>query len=196
MNPEKSKLKILWSQALGVRFDDMKEAAEKDLHELKGSEKALRAAEKAILALHSHLEKDVEDGLCPGGGDLEVVNYVKRYIARAAGALENLAQKSVTMQHVANGKLSAMDTVVKLMKKEHDNEVTKLENMIKLIDAGVDRPDVAVDASQAVVSAAADIQERRDAAKKEKAEKAKDEGEKKPKRRSRKKTVKEDAKNS
>ncbi len=173
MNPEKSRLKISTINEVGNKFDDMRDGIIREISEWVGAKQALKEAAKNVQNLAAHVDKDLEEDLVPGDA-LPVAAYVKKYIGRAVEAVDNMMLRAQNLELVANGKLTAMDGVLKCTKKVYDEEMKALELYKKAVEAGVPpgevgRPDNAGNGDK-TVSAAAEIQERRDAAKKVKEE--------------------------
>lgn len=166
MNPEKSKLKMLTLNDVGNKFDDMKEAVTKELSEWAGARMALKEAIKNTQSLCEHVDKDLEEDLIPTD-TLPVASYVKKYIARAVGQLDNLLIKAKNYELIANGKMDSLDSVIKVVKKRYDDEIANLELYKKALELGVD-PGDAGRPENSPESASADIQARREEAQKAK----------------------------
>lgn len=163
---------MLTLNSLGNKFDDMREAVLKEIAGWSGAKRALKEAAKNVGSLASHVDKDLEEGLVPG--DLVTAEYTKKYIGRAAAALENLELRAQNLEFVANGKLEAMDKVIQSVKKDYDKEIADLELYEKALSLGVDpesagRPDSPVREENSQAAAAADIDQRRLEAKEKKA---------------------------
>lgn len=123
MSIEKSEIKILTAQEIGVRLDDLVEAATKEEATLSGAKQALTTAAMKVEELQKHVEKDLDEGKI----DLEQQKLIKPWIDRAAGVIRNLATQAEVNQLQARGKIMAFKQSVAEVKRVQDVEKAKVE---------------------------------------------------------------------
>lgn len=179
MNKEKSKLKILWDTEWGNKFDDMREGAERELNECRGGQNALKGAIVGLSSLHEFIDRDLEmvesdtvpeDTKRPLPRDQEAALYAKSYLIRSIKALENLLERATKQEMIANGRASMATDMVNAASKSISLERGRVDLVEAAEKAGVAEQDIGRDAG--ALSAAEDIQQRREAAKAVKAAKA------------------------
>lgn len=136
MNPLKSEVKIGTTLEIGANVEDMCEGAEATVHEYKGAEDALKQSTKAVQSLHTHVDKDLEDGKIDEvlNEPLLVAEYVKRYVTRAIGILDNLATRAEYQKFKAQGKAEGLRAAVESIKKVHDAEEAKLRGYLAAVE--------------------------------------------------------------
>ena len=137
MNPLKSEAKIETAHTIGCRLDDALEALQKEQLKFEGASQGLAQAAQAIEALTQHVDKDIDEEQF----DLQVGGHIKKYLIRASQVAINLSKQADNNRLLTLGKTLAMETSVKIVKKVHDEEVTKAENYKKAVDTGVLVPD-------------------------------------------------------
>jgi hypothetical protein len=119
----KSELKQLFTHEVGVRIDDALEAAKRDLNVLDGRQQAFLDGAKAVEALQTYVNKDVDEDKF----DLKTAEHVKRYVTRAVTALQNLSQQAVGAKLTAQGKVLGFEHTITLLKGIMDAERAKAE---------------------------------------------------------------------
>jgi hypothetical protein len=110
---------------IGVRVDDAKSAAERELQQMEGRHAAFLDGAKAIEALHAFVDKDVEEEQY----DLKTAEVAKRFITRACNAMQNLATQATHLKLAQAGKLAGFDHTIKLLKGMLDAEKAKIQAM-------------------------------------------------------------------
>lgn len=137
MTVEKAEVKILTANSIGADIEDMLEQAQKAEHMHEGAKIALADAAKRVNALAEHLRKAIQDGEVK----LEELNepdkiegLVRRYIARAAGLLENLHLMSQNAQLGAAGMVTAYKNAMKAPMKVMEAERKKMEAIKEAIE--------------------------------------------------------------
>jgi hypothetical protein len=137
---DKSQFKAAVIGQIGVKTEEMLEAAKLDEARNAGSHIALFGAVKKINELAANVDKDVEEGLFNDLGEpLQIAAAIKKYITRASGAVESLAVSAATAQTICQGRIQAMELMVKNLKREHDAEMGKFEAR-QLAEAGEAEP--------------------------------------------------------
>jgi hypothetical protein len=119
----KSEIKMGTAHELGCRIEDTLEATKKLVHQYAGAATALQQAAKAIEALTSHIDKDVDAQTY----DLETAAHIKKYIGRAAQIAQNLAIQSDNLRQLNSGKTEGLDLAIQLTKKLYEEERRKPE---------------------------------------------------------------------
>jgi hypothetical protein len=120
---------------IGSTLEDGKDAAEKELTRLLGIPPVLDQAAKLVEDLCQGVNKDIDDGNVPGGDPLEVGAYAKKYIFLAKAVLTSASDRAEKATLRAQGRLEAMETVVKNIKKMHDEEKRKLQAELARLEA-------------------------------------------------------------
>jgi hypothetical protein len=180
MSKAKSNLKILLNNEWGNKFDDMKERSERELHECRGAQRALAGAIQGLNSLYSFIDQDMEmveqkkvpeDTKRPMPRDLLEAAYAKAYIMRCTKAIENILLRESNQELICNGRASMATDMVNAAKKEIDRETARVAAWDETAPANEGDPEAA--GRPEALSAADDIQQRREAAKAAKAAKAK-----------------------
>jgi hypothetical protein len=112
MTIEKSELKIAAANDIGNSIEDSMEAAKAVMNAHSGAEQAFAEAAKACLALHVHVDKDLEEGKIL---ELETASEIKRWLNRAADANLNLKTRAMVSAAAARGAVDALEKSVKLV---------------------------------------------------------------------------------
>lgn len=121
MSVLKSELKQLVTHEIGVRVEDAKEAAQKELHALEGKQAAFLEGSKAVEALMVGIDKDVSEEKY----GLEVAEVAKRYMTRAVNALQNLSMQASQLRVAQSGKVQGFEHTVKLLSNLIEQEKAK-----------------------------------------------------------------------
>jgi hypothetical protein len=125
MSVLKSELKMLVTNEVGVRVDDALESAKREISTIEGRQAAFLEGAKAVEALASSVDRDVEDGQY----GLEEAARIKRYITRAGLALSNLSQQASNFRTMQLGKIAGLDMAIQMLKGIMDSEKAKIEQV-------------------------------------------------------------------
>jgi len=137
MNPLKSQVKIGTAFEIGCRFDDVLESAKAEQFKYEGASGGLQQAAQSVEALTQHVDKDVDAELF----DLTTAGHIKKYLIRAHQVVLNLSKQADNNRMISMGKVQALESSVKIVKKIHDDEVTKVENLRQAMALGQAVPD-------------------------------------------------------
>lgn len=112
---------------IGNTVDDMKESADKHVHQAEGGILALDNAGKKVLLLHGNIDRAFDDGLIKKGlTPNDVRALLKKWIERAFNVVDNLKDKASTLKLEALGKQRAFQDVIdysqKLLKEAENKE--------------------------------------------------------------------------
>ena len=105
------------SNDLGEQLDKQAELAEAEVQQRVGQAFAYRDGAEKVRLLHTHIDKDFEEGKLKGISDLEGVSTVKLYVTRACEALLNLAERAKAEHLVANGKAAQARQAVEVVQR-------------------------------------------------------------------------------
>jgi hypothetical protein len=123
---DKSEFKAAVVSELGVKVEDMAEAAKLDVARNEGAKEALLIASKKVMELTVHVDKDLDEGLFSEAGEpLVVARLIKKYLSRAATVLESGSVSAENHCLIAQGRLQALQLVVTNMGKIRDAELEK-----------------------------------------------------------------------
>lgn len=137
---DKGEIKAATIHELGLKFDDMLEAAHKEVARNEGATAACLAASKKVGELAVHVDKDMDEGLFADvDGPLAVAKAIKKYLVRVCGILETGAKSADNHRLVSQGRAMAFDQMVKNMKQLHDLELEKSRQKKEVIASGVSR---------------------------------------------------------
>ena len=133
---DKSEFKAAVVNELGVKIEDMAEAAKLDVARNEGAKEALLVASKKVLDLAAHVDKDLDEGLLSEAGEpLVVAQLIKKYLTRAATVLESGSVSAENHKLIAQGRLQALELVVGNLGKIRDAELEKSKQR-QALDAG------------------------------------------------------------
>jgi len=135
MNIEKAEVKVAVAHEIGCRLDDTREAARSEVAQWEGANASLVQAGRAIEELARHVDKDVDEGLY----DLEVAKHVKKYLTRAAAVAQNLGTQAGAQRLMAQGKVQALESAVKVVQKFHEEETRKVAGFKRALETGLVR---------------------------------------------------------
>lgn len=148
MSLSKSQMKLAVVNDIGNRFDDLLESATGQQQQCLGAKAAAGQIASNVKKLIGIVEQDFEKGdieTAIKDGDLAVLKLIKTYLSRAISACEATTDHFENLRQISVGKVEAYQQSVKLLKKMHDNEQTKIDQVIAAIETGsaqVDGPDV------------------------------------------------------
>jgi len=130
MTLEKAELKMSVAHELGCQVDDQLAGAEKDGLRHAGAKSALFHAAKEInRQLHAAVKRDLEEGAFEGEkfpeSELQLQSLINRWISRASGLCENMAQMHESQEIVKAGETAGLKKVIDRIKKYHDAERQK-----------------------------------------------------------------------
>ena len=177
MSIQKSELQAAMANNIGASIEDRLESIQNEIQQYDGAHQALGQAMKSLNSLFQHVDKDVEDGKYEGkDGPLEIAAVAKDYIKKAIGMVDNLATSSKIQGIRARGKAEGVQAAMDVVKKVKDHAEAKVQAAMKAIESG--QAEVETTEGSKVVPirrlgndfplspAAADIQARREEARK------------------------------
>lgn len=135
MSKMKSEVKVATLHEMGVKLDDILEAAEREMHQLEGGKQALVGAKKRVEQHLANVDRDVQEGKL----DLEQATLVKRWVSQCVHIVENLAVQAEVQAYQAQGKVLNAKQVVAVAKAMFDREkahLTVLAEAEKAVAAG------------------------------------------------------------
>ena len=101
---------------MGCDFDDLLESSKSESSRRAGAYCALLDAAKKVEALLNHLDKDQEEKVIPK----DSVVFIKKYMRRVVGVLDNLALYHKNLELVANGTVAGLEKVIEITKKNRE----------------------------------------------------------------------------
>lgn len=122
-NKLKHEIKALTYYEVGMKMDDLLEGVKSDLARYDGAKQALVHGKQKVEELTVHVDKDMKEELMTP----EQASLVKKYILRAVNILMNLGIQSEVQHYQTQGKVIAMEKVVKVTKDFYDAEKVKQE---------------------------------------------------------------------
>lgn len=123
MNPAKTQIKISTISELGVRYDDMREAAEKEVFRKEGYLLALGEIQQSTLK--SVFER-VDAERDTGRFDIPTSSLIKEFLAKVHAAVDNLKLVNERHRTLAEGRAIGLRDAISLAKKHVDVEKAKL----------------------------------------------------------------------
>lgn len=139
MSIAKSQMKMAVVSDIGNRFDDMLEAANGQRQQSIGARAAAAQIAKNTRTLLATIEQDFEKGELEkvmGEGELAVRRLIKTYVSRTISACDVTTEHYANIGQIAAGKIEAFEQAVKLLKKEHDVEQSKVSSVLAAVDSG------------------------------------------------------------
>jgi hypothetical protein len=129
MNPAKTHIKTIMAEEFGRHIEKMGEKAGEKVHSHKGGKDAFVLAAQRVAQLAEHIDKDMEEGVIEEyvGEPLKVAAYVKRYLKRAVGLLDNLATAAEIATHTAQGRAIGLKDANEYVNGVWKEEMTKLD---------------------------------------------------------------------
>lgn len=139
MNIDKCEIKILVSRELGAQYAAMAKAAEQDVLRQEGARDALKLAAQRVGELGAHVDKDLEEGVL-SAEDLKdpkrVEIYIKRYIKRMWGVIDNLATTAEVARLNAFGRQRGLENAGEVVRALCQSEQAKLAAIQQQIESG------------------------------------------------------------
>jgi len=139
MNVNKSMMKVDLAKSIGSKYADMVKEAEKDQLRQEGARDALKLAVERVGDLGLHVDKDLEEGVL-SASDLKdpkkVEMFIKRFIKRAVGVVDNLATTAEIARTVASGRTKGLQSAENYVRKLGEAEVARLQELEKQIGRG------------------------------------------------------------
>lgn len=147
MNVEKSKLKMLTTQALGKDLEDQRDKAERSIYRHQGAASALNTAEKRFNALTQKVRDEIINGEKEGKlpydptNAIEVGRYVVDSLMKGAKLLHELADAATASAVRHEGVKLGLDQAVGHVHASFDEEKNKVEQWAAAIEAGIIKKD-------------------------------------------------------
>jgi len=141
MNSIKSQVKILTAEALGRDIEKMIEGAHKKVFLQQGAKEGLELGSSKVSELLSHIDKDLEKGII---GEIEseplkIAEYVKRYIQRCVGILDNLATQAEVARLICAGQEKGLTESNDFINKFWKEERAKLESLLRTLEEAAEK---------------------------------------------------------
>ena len=139
MNLDKSRTKIDLTKALGSQFADMGKEASRDQLRQEGARDALKFAAQRVGELGLHVVKDLEEGVLSPSDmkDPKLVEiFIKKYIKRATGVLDNLATTAEVARTIASGREKGIASAEEVVRRMCETEVKKLHEIERQLQTG------------------------------------------------------------
>lgn len=146
MNPIKAQIKIGTITELGSKYDDMLEAAQRDILRKEGIHLAINEIQQQTLrSIFERVDADRDAGKF----DLPVASLIKDYLAKVHAALDNARMLNTNQRLVAEGRILGLKDAIGFAKKSLDAEQAKLgqaepEALVKGSEPAPVRPDTRV----------------------------------------------------
>ena len=116
---------------IGNKLDGLREEAERHSQQFEGSITSLKRAANHVLNLHKNIDADFDAGkIAEGMTANEARGLLKRWIERAYGVVDNLAEQAGALKQQAIGKQTAFKTSIEFAKKMMEAEIIKEERFI------------------------------------------------------------------
>lgn len=140
MSPEKAKIKAIVAEELGRDIEELANLAHDKVFKHQGGKDAFELGAAKVSGLAAHVDKDLEMGVIAEveGEPLKIANYVKRYIKRCVGVLDNLATAAEIATHQMTGREQGLRAAAQISLKMVNEEVTKLEALSNASESDVD----------------------------------------------------------
>lgn len=139
VNIGKSMAKVDIAKVLGKQYAEMVQAARHDELKQEGARDGLKLAAKRVGELGAHVDKDLEEGIL-SANDLKdpkkVEAFIKKYIKRVVGVIDNLATTAEVARFRAAGRASGLEAAEGVVQKMGEEEVVKLQELQRQIEAG------------------------------------------------------------
>jgi hypothetical protein len=140
MNPVKSQGRIGAINELGVKYDDMREAAEREVLRKEGFLAALNEVQQSTLtSIFERVDADREAERF----DIPTSSLIKEYLAKVHAALDNLKAASERHRLIAEGRVIGIRDAIGFAKKTLDAETARLAAIEAQVTAGAITPEVA-----------------------------------------------------
>ena len=132
MSIDKSVLKIAFLEDYGNKFDDLLEGARANLYRVEGSKVFGKLVQERFAALQTRQQKMTETGDC----SLEEADRINKNYQTCINLLTHTMQNLDTDLAQARGRVIQLEEVVKLLKKDCDNESAKKSALSKAFETG------------------------------------------------------------
>ena len=182
MSIQKSELQAAMANNIGASIEDRLESVQNEIQQYDGAHQALAQAMKSLEGLFKHVDQDVDEGKYADlEGPLQIAGAVKNYIKKAIGLVDNLATSSKIQGIRARGKAEGVQDAMTIVKKVREQAEAKVRAAMRALGEG--QVEVETEGGNVVPlhrmpndfplsAAAADIQARREAARKAREAKA------------------------
>jgi hypothetical protein len=132
MNPLKVQVKILTAEKLGRDIEGMIEGAHKRTFLQQGAKEGLELGSSKVSELMAHIDAELKEGVIGNlDGPISIAEYVKRYIKRCVGVLDNLATQAEVSRLMFAGQEKAFKEANEHINKFWKEEKNKLESFLK-----------------------------------------------------------------
>lgn len=122
MSQMKSEVKVATLHEMGVKLDNILEAAEREMYQHEGGKQALAGAKKRVEQHLALVDRDVQEGKL----DLEQASLIKKWVAQCVHIVENLGIQAEVQGYQAQGKVLNAKHVVAVAKAMFDREKAQL----------------------------------------------------------------------
>jgi hypothetical protein len=136
MSTERIELRASAMHDVGIRLDDLLEAARKEVLRCEGAVTGILQCAKAVNDLIPHVDKDVDEGKY----DLETAKLIKLYLSRAAYVVQNLGMNASNQRIASAGQVQMAEVVVTVTKKMYDAEMQRSAAMAASASEGNTNP--------------------------------------------------------
>lgn len=134
MNPAKAQIKIGTITELGVKYDDMREALEREVFRKEGYHQALNEIQQSSL---KSIFARVDEERDAGRFDIPTSSLIKEYLIKVHAALDNLRCMNERHRTLAEGRVTGLLDAIGFAKKMLDAEKAKLVAVEAQVGAGV-----------------------------------------------------------
>jgi hypothetical protein len=138
MNLEKLKVKAIMAESIGREIEKDVERAQLKVYKLQGGQEALSASVKIVSDLIAPVKDKILNGelVLDPGDPMALAKFVVGQMQGVVRTLHDMAEKMLTESVRADGARAAFEESAKRCKSIFDEEVSKLENLEKQIQAG------------------------------------------------------------
>jgi hypothetical protein len=138
MNLEKLKVKAIMAESMGREIEKDVERAQLKVYKLQGGQEALSASVKIVSDLIAPVKDKILNGelVLDPGDPMALAKFVVGQMQGVVRTLHDMAEKMQTESVRADGARAAFEESAKRCKSIFDEEVLKLENLEKQIQAG------------------------------------------------------------
>jgi hypothetical protein len=142
VNLEKTKLKILTTKSIGQELEKSRDKAEKNIYRHQGAATALKKVEKLINTSSQEVRNELvaaaeaEELPFDAEDPMEVGKYVVGKLMAVSGKVHRLVDEACASSTRAEGIKLGLEESIKRVFKTYDEETTKLENIMKMIEEG------------------------------------------------------------
>lgn len=137
----KAQVKLGTCNEIGSELDDRREDARRMEQQYCGAMSALMECAKKILELNAHVERERNgtghNEVRPDMTLDEVCALLKRWIQRASGVAESLADNAKINQIQQAGQAKAFESAIKHVKRIYDTEAARIKGIQQAVKEGV-----------------------------------------------------------